>query len=105
MSTILKNNSCQKLTTKCRSGNLYDREDRDVIISKLNSKISQLEQQEKEYDLLNQEYKQLENDYILLNEIGTGTFSKVAKAFHIVTDQEVAVKILEKEKIKDVIEK
>jgi len=68
MSTILKNTSCQKLTTKCLSGNLYDKEDKDVLISKLNSRISKLEQQEKDYDFLNQEFKQLENDYTLLNE-------------------------------------
>ena len=43
-------------------------------------------------------------NYILLNEIGTGTFSKVAKAFHLITDQEVAVKILQKDKIKDDID-
>ena len=51
-----------------------------------------------------QEYSKKIGNYVLLSEIGTGTFSKVAKAFHIVTDQEVAVKILEKEKIKDEID-
>ena len=30
--------------------------------------VEQLEQQDKDYDLLNQEYKQLENDVSLLNE-------------------------------------
>ena len=68
MSTILKNSSCQKLTTKCLSGKLYDKEDKDVLKSKLNSKIFRLEQQEKDYDFLNQEFKQLENDYTILNE-------------------------------------
>lgn len=68
MSTILKNTSCQNLTTKCLSGNLYDREDKDVLMSKLNSRIVKLEQQEKDYDFLNKEFKQLENDYTLLNE-------------------------------------
>ena len=51
-----------------------------------------------------QEYSKKIGNYVLLCEIGTGTFSKVAKAFHIITDQEVAVKILEKEKIKDEID-
>ena len=60
---------CQKVKTKCLSGNLYDpKEDKDIIISKLNSRIVKLEQQEKDYDLLSQEFKQLENDYTLLNE-------------------------------------
>ena len=68
MSSILKNSSCQKLATKCLSGTLYDKEDKDVLISKLNSKILRLEQQEKDYDFLNQEFKQLENDYTILNE-------------------------------------
>ena len=52
----------------------------------------------------NQEYSKKIGNYVLLCEIGTGTFSKVAKAFHIITDQEVAVKILQKEKIKDEID-
>ena len=51
-----------------------------------------------------QEYSKKIGNYVLLCEIGTGTFSKVAKAFHIITDQEVAVKILQKEKIKDEID-
>ena len=69
MSKIIATTCCQKLTTKCLSGNLYDpKEAKDTIISKLNSKIVKMEQQEKDYDLLNQEFKQLENDFILLNE-------------------------------------
>ena len=68
MSTFIATTSCQKLTTKCLSGTLYDKEDKDVLVSKLNSRIQKLEQQDKDYDLLNQEYKQLENDVSLLNE-------------------------------------
>ena len=69
MSKIIATTCCQKLTTKCLSQNLYDpKEAKDTIISKLNSKIVKMEQQEKDYDLLNQEFKQLENDFILLNE-------------------------------------
>jgi hypothetical protein len=69
MSTIIATSCCKKLKTKCLSGNLYDpKEDKDVLIAKLNSRITKLEQQEKDYDLLNQEFKQLENDYTLLNE-------------------------------------
>ena len=68
MSTFIATSCCQKLTTKCLNGTLYDREDKDVLVSKLNSRISKLEQQDKDYDLMNQEFKQLENDVNLLNE-------------------------------------
>ena len=69
MSTFIATQCCQKLTTKCLNGTLYDKEDKDVLISKLTSRIQKLEQQDKDYDLLNQEFKQLENDDVnLLNE-------------------------------------
>jgi chromosome segregation protein len=69
MSSFIKTTTCQKVTTKCFSGNLYaPQEDKDVLISKLTTKINKLEQQEKDFELLNQEFKQLENDYTLLNE-------------------------------------
>ena len=69
MATFYTTSCCEKLKTKCISGNLYDpKEDKDVQIAKLNSKIVKLEQKEKDYDLLSQEFKQLENDYTLLNE-------------------------------------
>ena len=69
MSSFIKTNSCQKVETKCVSGTLYSpKTDKDVLINKLNSKITQLEQGEKDFDLLNQELKQLENDISLLNE-------------------------------------
>ena len=69
MSSFIKTNSCQKVETKCVSGTLYaPKGDKDVLISKLNSRIAQLEQGEKDFDLLNQELKQLENDISLLNE-------------------------------------
>ena len=45
MSTIIATTCCQKLKTKCLSGNLYDpKEDKDILIAKLNSRISKLEQ-------------------------------------------------------------
>ena len=68
MSTFIATSCCQNLKTKCLNGTLYDKEDKDVLVSKLNSRISKLEQQDKDYDLLNQEFKQLENDVSLLNE-------------------------------------
>ena len=68
MSTFIATSCCQKLTTKCLNGTLYDKEDKDVLVSKLNSRISKLEQEDKDYDLLNQEFKELENNVSLLNE-------------------------------------
>ena len=69
MSSYLKTNCCQNIAQKCCSGKLYaPKEDTEVAISKLNSKITKLEQQEKDFELLNQEYKQLENEFILMNE-------------------------------------
>ena len=68
MSTFIATSCCQNLKTKCLNGTLYDREDKEVLVSKLNSRISKLEQQDKDYDLMNQEFKQLENDVNLLNE-------------------------------------
>ena len=69
MSSFIKTNSCSKVETKCVSGTLYSpKDDKNVQINKLNSRIAQLEQGEKDFDLLNQELKQLENDISLLNE-------------------------------------
>ena len=69
MSYFIKTNSCQNVETKCISGNLYSpKGDKEGLISKLNSRIAELEQGEKDFDLLNQELKQLENDISLLNE-------------------------------------
>ena len=69
MSSFIKTNSCQKVETKCISGTLYSpKEDKDSLVNKLNSRIADLEQGEKDYYLLNQELKQLENDISLLSE-------------------------------------
>ena len=57
-----------------------------------NEKKDQKEDDEKEYS------KKI-GDYILFEQIGQGTFSKVTRAFHIITEQIVAVKILDKQKI------
>ena len=40
-------------------------------------------------------------NYILSNTIGKGTFSKVKLGIHLPTQKKVAIKILDKEKIKD----
>ena len=50
------------------------------------------------------EYSKMIGNYILFDQIGMGTFSKVTRAVHILTEQIVAVKILEKEKIEDNID-
>ena len=50
------------------------------------------------------EYNKKVGNYILNEKIGLGTFSKVTKAIHILTGEQVAVKILDKSKIKDNID-
>ena len=60
------------------------------------------EKEEKEDD--EKEYSKKIGDYILFEQIGQGTFSKVTRAFHIITEQIVAVKILDKQKIEDEID-
>ena len=71
------------------------------IIKSLKNKDKK-EKKEKEIDI--KKFSKKIGDYVLLGEIGTGTFSKVSKAFHLITEQEVAVKILQKDKIKDNID-
>ena len=43
-------------------------------------------------------------NYILLNNIGKGTFSKVTLGYHTLTNELVAIKILQKNKIQDKID-
>ena len=50
------------------------------------------------------EFSKIIGNYLLFNLIGMGSFSKVTKAIHLITEQTVAVKILEKEKIEDEID-
>ena len=50
------------------------------------------------------EYIKKVGNYILNEQIGIGTFSKVTKAIHTLTGEKVAVKILDKSKIKDNID-
>ena len=54
----------------------------------------------KKFKIIKPENYKIIGNYVLLYEIGKGTFSKVEKAFHIITEQEVAVKVLEKIKFK-----
>ena len=50
------------------------------------------------------EFTKKVGNYIISEQIGIGTFSKVTKAFHTLTGETVAVKILDKSKIKDNID-
>ena len=50
------------------------------------------------------EFSKIIGNYLLYDQIGMGSFSKVTKAIHLITEQTVAVKILEKEKIEDEID-
>ena len=50
------------------------------------------------------EYTKKVGNYILSEQIGIGTFSKVTKAIHILTGEKIAVEILDKSKIKDSID-
>jgi len=42
--------------------------EKDMLIAQLNAHIQELEQQEKNYDLLNQKFRQLQNEYSLLKD-------------------------------------
>ena len=50
------------------------------------------------------EFSKIVGNYLLFDQIGMGSFSKVTKAIHLITEQTVAVKILEKEKIEDEVD-
>ena len=50
------------------------------------------------------EYIKKVGNYILNEQIGIGTFSKVTKGIHTLTGEKVAVKVLDKSKIKDDID-
>ena len=54
----------------CRAGyeDRIESKEKDMLISQLKAHIFELEQHEKDYDSLNHNYKQLQNDYSLLNE-------------------------------------
>ena len=68
MSAFLYTKCSENVETKCINGTLYNREDKEVITSRLESKITKLEEGEKEFESLMQEFKQLENDIGLLKE-------------------------------------
>ena len=51
-----------------------------------------------------EEFTKKVGNYILTEQIGFGNFSKVAKGTHTITGQDVAIKILDKSRIKDEID-
>ena len=67
-------------------------------------KIINNEDNKNKKGLENIEYTKIVGNYLLFDQIGMGSFSKVTKAIHLITEQIVAVKILEKEKIEDEID-
>ena len=50
MSAFLYTKCCENVETKCINGTLYNREDKEVITSRLESKITKLEEGEKEFE-------------------------------------------------------
>jgi chromosome segregation ATPase len=57
-------NPCGKIEYEVKVGN----KEKDMLIAQLNAHIHELEQQEKDYDLLNQKFRQLQNEYSLLKD-------------------------------------
>jgi serine/threonine protein kinase len=49
----------------------------------------------------NEKFENKFNDYLIHNTIGKGTFGKVKLGIHIPTNEKIAIKILEKNKITD----
>ena len=69
-----------------------------------NNKNEEEMKNEKQELLENVEFSKIIGNYLLFDQIGMGSFSKVTKAIHLITEETVAVKILEKEKIEDDID-
>ena len=57
-----------------------------------------------ENNFIGKEYTKRVGNYLLSEQIGVGTFSKVTKGIHILTGEKIAAKILDKSKIKDEID-
>ena len=57
-----------------------------------------------EKKIFEKEFTKKVADYIIAEQIGVGTFSKVTKGMHIITGEKVAIKILDKSKINDEID-
>ena len=81
--------SCNKENDNILKGNIYNN------ISIINSKRNNLS-----VSPTSSKYKKIGN-YIILKTIGSGTFSTVKLGLHLPTQQKVAIKILDKSRIKD----
>ena len=57
-------NPCGEIEYEIKVGN----KEKDMLIAQLNAHIQELERQEKDYDLLNQKFRQLQNEYSLLKD-------------------------------------
>ncbi len=68
----------------------------------MSNPFESLETNEKETNTIKPQKKI--GNYILLNTIGKGTFSKVTLGYHTLTNELVAIKILQKNKIQDKID-
>ena len=68
----------------------------------MSNALESIEKKEKEINEMKAQKKI--GNYILLKNIGKGTFSKVSLGYHILTNELVAIKILQKNKIQDKID-
>ena len=87
----------EKENAKNNNENNMNEDKKDII------KNNNLNKKNKE-SLEKVEFSKIVGNYLLFDQIGMGSFSKVTKAIHLITEQTVAVKILEKEKIEDEID-
>ena len=63
--------------------------------------MSEIQEKDLEYPKLKSVKKQIIGNYRIEKTIGEGTFGKVKLGIHIPTEEQVAIKILEKDKIQD----
>ena len=98
-----KNNDEKKLEKK---NDLEKKEEKSEKEKKENDKKPKEKKEEKEEKNENEEIKctKIIGNYILFEQIGMGTFSKVTRATHLLTEQTVAVKILQKDRIEDEVD-
>ena len=99
---ILDNKKENKKTSE-KNNNINKKEKNDEDIKKVEMDNLNLKN-EKQKLMENAEFSKIIGNYLLFDQIGMGSFSKVTKAIHLITEQIVAVKILEKEKIEDEID-
>ena len=96
-----KENNIEKEENKLKINQIQNQIQTDLKENEENKNKETKEQREQKEKT---EYTKKIGNYILFDQIGMGTFSKVTKAIHLITSQQVAVKILDKEKIEDEID-